>query len=63
MAAEGASRRPLQAVALASRARRQPRSSVVGALRWLVAAGAWVVVPFVDDEIPCLVGRVEPPPP
>ena len=31
MAAEGASR-PLQAVALASRARRQPRSSVVGAL-------------------------------
>ena len=33
-------RHQMQAVALASRARRQPRSSVVGALRWLVAAGA-----------------------
>ena len=39
------------------------------AARWLVPfvgssqRAPWVVVPFVDDEIPCLVGRVEPPPP
>ena len=39
------------------------------AARWLVPfvgssqRAPWVVVPFVDNEIPCLVGRIEPPPP